>query len=95
MARYVKKPYVIEAIRFVQNDFDQWTEWAQKAVDEGKLKYVYDITGTPLAFEVTTIDGNIARGNRGSYLIKGIKNDLYPCDGSIFEETYTKVGDWL
>ena len=93
MARYVKKPYVIDAIRFGEHDFDYWTEWAQNAMTEGKLKYVYDITGVPFGFEVMTIDGNMARGNRGSYLIKGVEDDLYPCDGHLFEKTYTKVGD--
>ena len=92
MAKYVKKPYVIEAIRFGQHDFDHWSAWAQQAMDDGRLNYVFDITGTPFAFEVKTLEG-VMRGERGSYLIKGVEGELYPCRGDIFEKTYDKVGD--
>ncbi len=92
MARYVKKPYVVEAIRFVKNDFEHWSPWAQEAYSEGKLKYIYDITGTPMGFTIKTLEGEM-RGHRGYYLVKGVENELYPCRGDIFEKTYEKVSD--
>lgn len=38
-------------------------------------------------FEVETIEG-IMQGKPGDYLMKGVRGELYVCDGSIFNETY-------
>jgi hypothetical protein len=31
--------------------------------------------------------------DRGDYIIKGVKNELYPCKPDIFEMTYEEVKD--
>lgn len=38
-------------------------------------------------FEVQTMEG-MMRGKAGDYLIIGIRGEMYPCDQSIFKETY-------
>lgn len=38
-------------------------------------------------FEVYTIEG-IMQGKPNDYLVKGIKDELYPVDKEIFEESY-------
>ena len=37
--------------------------------------------------EIKTLEGNHI-ASRGDYIIKGIKNELYPCKPDIFEATY-------
>lgn len=39
-------------------------------------------------FEVTTAQGNVARGAPGDYLCVGPHGDLWPCRKDIFEDTY-------
>lgn len=38
-------------------------------------------------FEVTTMEGTLT-GKIGDYLMEGIHGELYPCDRTIFEESY-------
>lgn len=40
-------------------------------------------------FEVETLEG-IMQGKAGDYLMKGVRGELYVCDQSIFDQTYTK-----
>ena len=40
-------------------------------------------------FRVKSLEGNYKQGKAGDYLIKGIDDELYICDRSIFERTYT------
>lgn len=42
-------------------------------------------------FEVTTAQGNVARGAPGDYLCVGPHGDLWPCRKDIFEDTYELV----
>jgi hypothetical protein len=42
-------------------------------------------------FRVDTLEGNYKQGKPGDYLMKGIKGELYICDGPIFEKTYDFV----
>ena len=39
-------------------------------------------------FRVNTLEGNYKQGKPGDYLMRGIKGELYICDGPIFEKTY-------
>lgn len=38
-------------------------------------------------FEVITMEGTLT-GKIGDYLMEGIHGELYPCDRTIFEESY-------
>lgn len=38
-------------------------------------------------FQIETMEG-LMHGKAGDYLIIGIKGEMYPCDKTIFEETY-------
>lgn len=42
-------------------------------------------------FEVKTLEG-VMRGKAGDYLCVGPAGEAYPCDASIFEETYVPAG---
>lgn len=39
---------------------------------------------------IETLEGKM-KANKGDYIIKGIKGELYPCKEDIFYETYDKV----
>lgn len=41
-------------------------------------------------FTVETKEG-LMMGKKGDYLIRGVKGELYPCDKTIFHETYDEV----
>lgn len=38
-------------------------------------------------FQIETMEG-LMQGKAGDYLIIGIKGEMYPCDKTVFEETY-------
>ena len=42
------------------------------------------------AFEVETMEGVLA-GQKGDYLMVGVRGEMYPCAKDIFEETYDIV----
>ena len=42
---------------------------------------------------IVTLEGTMI-ANLGDYIIKGIKNEIYPCKADIFEATYEKVEEW-
>lgn len=42
-------------------------------------------------FRVNTLEGNYKQGKAGDYLMQGVDNELYICDGKIFERTYDFV----
>lgn len=44
-------------------------------------------------FRVNTLEGNYKQGKPGDYLMRGIDNELYICDGPIFELTYDIVAE--
>ena len=41
---------------------------------------------------IETLEGKM-KANKGDYIIRGIKGELYPCRQDIFHETYEKVYD--
>ncbi len=81
--KYRKKPIVIEAILW---DGEGITKALEFAAESGRGLQLYEDGG--LAIE--TLEGTM-RANVGDYIIKGVKNEIYPCKPDIFEETYEKV----
>lgn len=84
MAKYRKKPVVIEAIQLTDKSFDEIVSWVGEdnladgtSPDEGVI-------------EIVTLEGNhLAR--RNDYIIKGVKGEFYPCKPDIFDQTYELV----
>ena len=89
MAEYRKKPVVIEAFRFDEDEV--WPEWAAKAERSGQ---VVVRQGAGLGLDIKTLEGTM-RAERGDWIIKGIKGELYPCKPDIFAATYEPAGDEL
>ena len=82
MAKYIKKPVVIDAI--------QWTGKNHKDVldfTEGTSSYKpFDVK----YFIIPTLEGGMI-AFVGDWIIKGVKGEFYPCKPDIFEMTYEKV----
>lgn len=86
MAKYRKRPVVIEAIQWNgeavaaigawPNNYDVWIEDID---DEGNLRLFID---SPCG---------VLEAKPGDWIIKGIKGEIYPCEPDIFEATYEKV----
>ena len=90
MARYRKKPVVIEAFQydgdFMNGDGIYYIpDWGVNANLEGILYFENDGK-----LFVKTLEGDM-KANVGDYIIKGVNGELYPCKPDIFEKTYERV----
>lgn len=81
MAKYRKKPVVIEAIQWDGN-LDTLKEFPAKDIEN-----VYLREGN---LYIQTLEGEM-RADIGDYIIRGIKGEYYPCKPDIFEQTYELV----
>jgi hypothetical protein len=100
MAKYRKKPVVIEAFQLTMDtrwsNMD-WPEWMHKAwnyesTEEGalfcKIGVPGDETNTNELY-IQTLEGEMTV-QIGDFIIQGVKGELYPCKPDIFEATYDK-----
>lgn len=81
MAKYKKKPVVIEAVQWRG---DNLVEVKDFCLDDA----VYDDFNR--AFKVDTLEGRMI-AKLGDWIIKGVKGEHYPCKPDIFEKTYEEV----
>lgn len=80
---YRKKPVVIQAYQHQGNPFTA-PMWLRNAIMQGSVK------AHPNAIEcleITTLEGQMI-ANRGDWIIRGVKGELYPCKPDIFQATY-------
>jgi hypothetical protein len=83
MAKYKKKPVVIEAFRFQIDDV--MPDWFNKKRITNEI-----ITREDGTCDIKTLEGTM-RADKGDYVILGVKSEVYPCKPDIFEATYEKV----
>jgi len=92
MAKYRKKPVVIDAERVATilykagNDWKALPDWVVKGYDEGELIFMSD------AIIIKTLEGDMT-AQKEDMLIMGISGELYPCKPDIFAKTYELVSD--
>lgn len=93
MAKYRKKPVVVDAIKFDKESRVSGLadEFVSDINEDCEILYRFDKNDihTPIYF-VRTLEGDMDI-TEGDYLIKGIKKEIYPCKPDIFEQTYEKV----
>ena len=86
MAKYRKKPVVIEAVQWngelLLFNVPRWLSMAQKS---GTIKFISDHNAV-----VKTLEGDMFL-SVGDYIIRGVKGEIYPCKPDIFKATYEKV----
>ena len=79
--RYRKRPVVIEAVQY-----DGTFPLAFLRGDERVT------SGSAGSLEISTLEG-VMRAEKGDWIIRGIKGELYPCKPDIFAQTYEAVSD--
>ena len=85
MAKFRKKPVVIEAFQWPQpDDIQQLPKFLVNAFRDGIFRH--GIAG----FSIKTLEG-VMHGGAGDWIICGIQGEIYPCKPDIFEATYEAV----
>lgn len=79
MAKFRKKPVVIEAFQYDGRNGTKILSWI------GGTQLEEDFLGDYI--EIETLEG-IMRAEKGDWIIKGVKGEFYPCKPDIFAATY-------
>lgn len=95
MAKYRKKPVVIEAVQFEGSwaDARPILEWMEhdRPIDRSGARWSWsDRDGGIL--HINTLEGEMT-ASPGDWIIKGVKGEFYPCKPDIFAVTYEAVGE--
>jgi hypothetical protein len=77
--KYRKKPVVIEAMRFTGDNYDELFMFCPSARNAGIRNAV-----------ISTLEGEMTALS-GDMIIKGVKDEFYPCKPDIFEQTYEEI----
>lgn len=80
-SRFRKKPLVIEAAQLTEDTMHEVAEWCGGAIRQ---------FGEAWSVRVPTLEGELFAAP-GSWIIKGVKGEFYPCEPEIFAETYEPV----
>lgn len=95
MARWKKKPVIIDAWQFRgRYDFDTADLLLEESEGQVRPFYEYDESGEVYIdhLYIKTLEG-IMKAVPGTYIIKGVEGEWYPCQPSVFKATYDKVND--
>ena len=84
MHKYRKKPVEIEAIQWTGDNRDEIWKFCSMAY------FNTDVATGDLSLMIQTLEGSM-QASIGDYIIKGVKDEFYPCKPDIFELTYDKV----
>lgn len=79
--RFIKKPIEVEAIQWNGDNFKEVREFMS---DSHVIITMYDELVIP------TLEGDM-KAPIGSWIIRGMAGEYYPCRREIFEETYEQV----
>ena len=85
--KYRKKPVVIEAVEWTGYNRDEVL--ALVAGGDPRGERVVEMAGED-ALRIRTLEGDMI-AVPGSYIIRGVKGELYPCRPDIFAATYEPV----
>ena len=90
MAKFRKKPVVIEAFRLNERGLIA-ENWFWDAVTRNDI--ITHCFGkhdpNPAWCEIKTLEGTMI-ANAGDYIIQGVNGEIYPCKADIFQKTYTE-----
>ena len=90
MAKYRKKPVVIEAIQYTGKNDNELHVWSNGVIITSPVCEPNEENPTGNYIQVNTLEG-VMVGIVGDYIIKGIQGEFYPCKPDIFEQTYEIV----
>jgi len=86
MAKFVKKPIVIEAMQFTGEMKDRVFNF----VSCNRYAY-FDEHGDPV-LKIQTPEGDMT-ASLGDWIIRGVAGEFYPCKPDIFAASYDPVGE--
>lgn len=84
MRKFQKKPVIIEAEQFTDEDKDRALNFVTCNCTPSR-----DKDNKP-TLEIQTLEGVIT-ATLGDWIIKGVQGEFYPCKPDIFERTYLEV----
>ncbi len=84
MSFFQKKPVVIEARQLTHDNLDEIFLWIKF---NGKNRDCYRSKSISQPLVIQTLEGD-HQATVGDWIIKGVKNEFYPCKPDIFEMTY-------
>ncbi len=86
MAKYRKKPVVIEAVLWDGQNEAEVTDLSDET------DYVFDyFADNPTKLRIRTLEG-LMGAMAGDYIIRGVDGEVYPCKPHVFHQTYEEVG---
>ena len=92
MAKFRKKPVVIEAIRWDGQTMDVFNVWLDPPDGGGGLPFTAPSPASSRCLEIATLEG-VMIAKEGDWIIKGVKGEFYPCKPDIFGATYESADD--
>lgn len=82
----VKRPIVVQALQWTGANIEEVKQFAGDKID-----FIYPTMDDSVVFAtVHTLEGDMT-AFVGSYIIRGIDGEFYPCKEEIFNKTYMKV----
>jgi len=93
MAKYRKKPVVVEAVQWNGCNYDEIDNFIKSTPHHFEQIRTSNTSfgfSTISALVITTLEGDMT-AVPGDYIIKGVNGEYYPCKPDIFEKTYEKV----
>jgi hypothetical protein len=82
--KFRKNMVIVEAMQFTNETRNQCFDWI-----ECKRYPDFDDKGNPI-ITIETLEG-MMWASLGDWIIKGVKNEFYPCKPDIFEATYEPI----
>ncbi len=86
MPKFRKKPVVIEAFKLA---VDFIPDWFMDRVTTNEIILRGEYRDLQYC-EIKTLEG-VMRGEKGDWIIQGVKGEIYPCKPDIFTATYEPV----
>jgi len=84
--KYRKKPVVIEAEQFTEQNADRAFNFIRCNC------YPDTDSNGNKTIKIQTLEGEMT-ATLGDFIIKGVQGEFYPCKPDIFEQTYEKLED--
>ena len=104
MAKYRKKPVIIEAVQYIKGqevpavnflggyDINEHVPGNMSVHETDLAIFQSNWSDQSVSITIKTLEGNMEVFD-GDYIIKGIQGEYYPCKPNVFEQTYELVED--
>lgn len=90
--KFKKKPVVIESLQLTRQSFDDIVKWIHNC-NGRSVECHYDQNNDDNTYIlIKTLEGDM-RANLTDWVIRGVKNEFYPCKDDIFRMTYEECSE--